>query len=209
MDIGFTQIDLKQEASLREKIYFAVILLLIVVAFARWFYIPKLQQTKLAKVEVKNQQLQIDTLKEFAKIKIPEVIARPQEGEFRTGSKFEKAMAASMKSQQQVVADIVKVLTSHNILGGVSLVGISFGNKADKGMYSSVPMTVEVEGQYSKILNYFGYIEKLGKLVTIDNVEINRKEGTASTIHTKADMSIYVVHDNSAAQVEGQAGGVK
>ena len=59
MEFNFSQIDLKQEAETREKIYFAVILLLIVIAFSRWFYLPKIQEIKMIQVEANNANLQI------------------------------------------------------------------------------------------------------------------------------------------------------
>lgn len=203
MDFNFSQIDLKQEAGGREKIYFAVILLLIVVSFARWFYVPKMKQIKMMQIEIKNNVMQVDTLKQFAQLKIPEPAAKKQEA-VKSGTRFEKAVAASMKSQQQVVADIVKMLTANKVLSGVSLTGMSFAAEVNKGAYSAIPVGIELMGKYSDILNYLGQVEKFGKLVTVDNVELSVSDKASSVIHGKIIASIYIVNPSPASPPPNQ-----
>ncbi|PIR17778.1 MAG: hypothetical protein COV46_02715 [Deltaproteobacteria bacterium CG11_big_fil_rev_8_21_14_0_20_49_13] len=191
-----SQFDLKQEAGSRERIYFIIILLLIVVAFARWFYIPKIKQAKLLRVEIKNQSMQIDTLRQFAKLKIPTL--QPQQADqqatFKTGTMFEKAVEESSKSEQQVIADIVRMLTSNNVLNGVSVSGMNFMPEVNKGNYSTVPIEINLEGKYSGMLNYLGHVEKFGKLVTTDNIELTTSEKAPNVVKAKIDASIYVVN---------------
>ncbi|MBI2341918.1 MAG: type 4a pilus biogenesis protein PilO [Deltaproteobacteria bacterium] len=191
MDFNFSQIDLKQEGSQREKIYFFIIMLLLVIAFARWFYIPKLKEIKLAQIELKNGLMQIDTLRQFAQLKLPELKPAQETEAVKHGTKFEKALAASMKSQQQVVAEMVKLLTSSYMLNGIALSGISFSPEQVKPGYATVPAAIEMDGKYSGIINYLGNVEKFGKLITIDNVELTSKVGTS--VHAKINISIYVV----------------
>jgi Tfp pilus assembly protein PilO len=192
MDFNLSQIDLKQEGSPRERIYFFIIVLLVVVSFARWFYIPKVRDIQLAKVEIKNALMQIDTLKQFAQLKLPDLKPAHENEAVKHGTKFEKALAASMKSHQQVVAGIVKLLTSGNMLNGVSLSGISFSSEQVKTGYAVVPAVIEMDGKYSGVINYLGNVEKFGRLITIDNVELTTKHGTS--IHAMINISIYVLH---------------
>jgi len=196
---GLSQFDLKQEAGNREKIYFGIILLLILVAFARWFYIPKLKDIKMVQIEIKNGRMQVDTLRQFAQLKLPEVKATAQPLAVRGGTRFEQAVEASLKSQQQVVADIVKMLTSANMLEGVSLAGMNFGSEVNKGPYSAIPVDINLEGKYSGILSYLEHVEKFGKLVTADNIELNVKKEDPSLVSAKVSANIYVVHQLSGS----------
>ncbi len=199
MDSDGSQFDLKQEAGGREKIYFAIILLLIVVAFTRWFYIPKMKQIKLMQIEVKNNTMQIDTLKQFAQLKIPEIPKTSLGANIKTGTKFEKAVEASMKSQQQVVADIVKLLTSNNVLNGVSLSGVNFAAEVNKGAYSTIPVGIDLSGKYSGVLNYLEHVEKFGKLVTVDNIELTVEAKAPTVVKAKIGASIYIVNPAGSA----------
>jgi len=194
MDFNIGQIDLKQEAGPREKIYFAVILILIVVSFARWFYLPKLKDIKMLQVEIKNNSMQIDTLKQFTQLKIPEPEKAVENHKLKTGTKFEKAVEASMQSPQQVVADVIKMMTSSNILNGISLTGVSFASEVNKGTYGTIPAALDFEGKYSGLLSYLEHVEKFGKLLTVDNVEVNSKPDSTSKIQAKVNASIYVVY---------------
>lgn len=209
MDLDISQIDLKQEAAGKEKIYFAIILLLIVVTFARWFYIPKVKEIKLLKVEVKNASLQIDTLKQFANLKLPTLQTQPQNHnqQIKSGTKFEKAIEESMKSQQQVVADIVRQLTSQNVLNNVSISGMSFGSEVDKGGYGLIPVSIDVDGRYAGILGYLEHIETFGKLITVDNVELTTDAKSPTYVKAKLNMNIYVVHTGGPGQQAGQPAG--
>jgi len=198
MDLDFSQFDFKQEAGNREKVYFAVILLLIFVSFSRWLYIPKLQQTKVNKIEIKNQKMQIETLKQFAQIKLPEQLVSSGPEDIKTATKFEKAVEESMKSQQQVVAEIVRLLSSSNVLNGIVLTGLTFGSEVNKGMYISIPVSIDIEGKYSGILGYLAQIEKFGKLVIADNIEMTTSKENPTVVHGKVQASIYVVQKDAA-----------
>ncbi len=198
MELGFGSVDLKQEAAPRERIYFGVILLLILVSFARWLYLPKMAEIRKTQIEVKNNLLQIDTLKQFAQLKIPTSVTNAPEQAVRTGTKFEKALEESSKSQQQVVADVVKLLTSSEILNGISISGMAFAAEINKGTYGFIPATIDLDGKYSGLLGYLGHVERFGRLVTIDNFDLKAKEGSASTVHAKVTAKIYIVHPAGA-----------
>lgn len=194
MELNFSQIDLKQEGSGRERVYFALILVLIVVMFARWFYIPKLAKMKQVKVEIKNSLLQIGTLKQFAQLKLPELESPVSQQYISAGTKFERAVEEHMRSQQQVVAEIIKALSTANALKGVIISGINLGDEVNKGAYGAVPLTINLEGKYSGVVSYLSSIERLGKLITIDNIELKVKEGSGSVVEAKVAMNIYLVH---------------
>lgn len=194
MELNFSQIDLKQEGSGRERVYFALILVLIVVMFARWFYVPKLTQMKTVKVEIRNSLLQIGTLKQFAQLKLPEVAAPLAQRSISAGTRFEKAVEEHMRSQQQVVAEIIKALSTANALKGVTMNGINLGAEVNKGAYGAVPLTIDLEGKYSGVTSYLSSIERLGKLITIDNIELKVKDSSGSVVQARVVMNIYLVH---------------
>ena len=202
MEFNFSQIDLKQEAETREKIYFAVILLLIVIAFSRWFYLPKIQEIKMIQVEANNANLQIGTLKQFAQLKLPAPDVQSPELTFTSGTKFEQAIEASKKSQQQVIADIIKKLTSTEVLGSVSLAGMNLGSEVNKGNYGTIPAAIDLDGKYSAILSYMEHVEKFGKLITIDNLELSLNNNSSFLVHAKINANIYVVYPEGAALPE-------
>lgn len=209
METG-SQFDIKQEAGPRERIYFIIILLLIVVAFARWFYIPKIKQAKLLRVEIKNQSMQVDTLRQFAQLKIPTLqpLEADQQATFKTGTRFEKAVEESSRSQQQVIAGIVKMLTSNNVLNGVSISGMNFASEVNRGTYSTIPIDISLEGKYSGVLNYLGHVEKFGKLVTADNIELETSDKASNIVNAKIYASIYVVNPIGATS-QATAGGAQ
>ncbi len=207
MDMSFSQIDLKQEGSGRERVYFAVILVMTVVMFARLLYIPKLAQIKQVKTEIKNSLLQLGTLKQFAQLKLPEAEATSAQQSMSAGTKFERAVEEHMRSQQQVVAEIIKALSTANALKGVTMSGINLGAEVNKGAYGEVPLTIDIEGKYSGVLSYLSNIERLGKLITIDNIELKVKEGSGSAVQARVSMSIYMVHkpgEGPAVPLQGQ-----
>lgn len=194
MELNFSQIDLKQEGSGRERVFFAVILACIVILFARWLYLPKLAQMKMFKAEIKGSLLQIGMLKPFVQFKLPEVAAPTAQQNMSAGTKFERAIEEHMGSQQRVVAEIIKALSTANALRGVTMSGINLGAEVNKGVYGAVPLTIDLEGKYSGVVSYLASIERLGKLITIDNIELKVKEGSGSVVQARVAMNVYMVY---------------
>lgn len=202
MALEFSLVDLKQEASTKERIYFGIILLLIFVAFARWLYIPKMKQIKIASVEIKNLSMQIDTLKKFAQLRLPEAASAQQQNVIR-GNRFAAAVEGSTRPKQEMIAYIVGALTSQDVLKNVSLTGMSFAQEADGSGYIVMPMAIEVEGHYSSIIKYLERIEKMDRLVTADNIELTTVKDKSSIVQAKINVKIFVV--KSAAETAATA----
>lgn len=189
---GFSQIDLKQEATNRERVYFGVILLLMVVAFARWFYLPRISEIKMVKVELKNFSMQIENLKRFSQLKIPET-QLSERSMVIGGAKFNKVVEESTKPKQQVIADVMQSLTMYGNLHGVSLSGITLSDPLDKGGYYVVPLVVDLDGRYSGIMTYLSRIERLDRLITANNIELTVAKDNPASVHGKIVGSIYIV----------------
>jgi len=106
---------------------------------------------------------------------------------------LDRLIEESAKPKKEVVADVVGMLTSNNTLGGVSLKKFSLLSESDRGDYFVVPAEIVLEGSYSGIMNYLGRVEKLNRLVIVDNVELSTSENRPSYVKAKINSSVFVV----------------
>lgn len=211
MEFDISSIDLKQEATKKEKAYFGIILFLILIAFARWLYLPKIAETKALNAKVRSQLMQIDTLKKFAELKLPE-IDMPRQLSVVGGAGFSSALVASTKPKNELMASVVRQITSADWQRGLSFTGMNFGTDIDRGSHIVVPLNIEVSGRYSDVIEYLRKLERSSWLVTADNIELAQAGGKVQKVSAKINVNIFVVKTpeeaaKAAAGTGADAGG--
>ena len=213
-------IDWKQEAQGRERIYFAVFLLLVPVMFGRVLWGPKMAETREIGKELAAIVLQRDTLKDrLAELKKlqAERAAHPEQPEPTTAdstvpSRFAKYLEGKIQSRQAVMGEIVRQLTGPEVMKGLSLNGHSIGSDADAGTYTTVPLELYLEGPFAALVQYFSAVEQVPLLFAVDNISLVSPAEKPGVIQTRLAMTIYVVKSAAAIMsaptaIPGASGG--
>lgn len=202
MELGFSKIDLNDEPTAREKVYFVIVIVLITVAMMRLFWLPGIDGIKKKKVEVNNVKLQISTLRKFIEIdrKIPS--SRPAGDKIGNNRPLEAALAQMGEDPKKVMADVVRDITSRRFMGSIVLNNLSFESAIAKSGYTEVPITLSVLGTFSALQSYLTMLEKLDYLITVDNVVFRLSEDHPGLVVADLNASIYV-----GGSVEGLEGG--
>lgn len=196
MELNFSKIDLNEEPSAREKIYFGVILVLIAVAIMRLIYFPTLAGIKNKKADINNVKLQMSTLEKFIEIDrriepLPGVAANTD----KSNENLEKALFKMSKNPKKMIADTVKEITSRNAMGSVILNNLSLKPAVVRGSYVSIPVSLNVIGTFTAMQSYLTMIEKLDYLVTIDNISFELSEAHPGLVTADLNASIYASGD--------------
>lgn len=195
MEMNFSNVDLKQEASSREKVYFFVILALIVFMFARVVWLPKAQSTKLTKTKIQATKVQVDTLKKFMDEKLKEkpvqqvVQEVPAAG---VGEQLERLLEKN-KSGAIVASNLVDVLTTPKSIKGLRIISMNFGTEVMKDGFYILPMELEIGGQFRAFNKYIGQLEYFPYILTINNININAGTSSKSEVLAKLSLNLYIV----------------
>ncbi|MBI4367434.1 MAG: hypothetical protein HY543_11495 [Deltaproteobacteria bacterium] len=199
-------IEWKQAVPGREKLYFPLMWVLIVVMFGRMFWGPRLGATALIKEELENVNLQVQTLAGRL-----EEVRKHQEGrptapapapapttEGKSTERFAEYLLGKVQSRQAVLGSVIQELTGPQILRGLVLNGHSVGSDVDGGNYLSIPLELNLEGQFPATVQYLSSAEKLPLLFTIDNLTLSAPPERPGQIQTKLMTTVYVVKSASA-----------
>ncbi|MBI2345916.1 MAG: hypothetical protein HYV03_03360 [Deltaproteobacteria bacterium] len=205
-------IEWKQEAQLREKIYFFAILLLVVVMFARVLWGPKAAQTRDSQKQVELVSLRVETLKkrlgELKKLQASrsqQQVPPPTTG--GPNARFDPYRMGAVRSRQEVMSEVIRALTGPQALQGLVLNGHSIGSDADAGSYLIVPLEFTIEGPFAAMLQYLDKVEELPLLLTVDNVTLTAPAETPDRVQAKLATAVYVVKSAAAITGEGPSPG--
>lgn len=190
MEFDLKNIDLKEEASIREKAYFAVILILILVSFARWLYVPELKAIKTASVQISNLNLQIDTLKKFESLTAAQPVAAAAAA---TNPAIEKIIGGTRRGKAAIINEVLVKLNSKELMRGLTLGSTSITSEADQGNFIRVPITLGFTCSFAGISYYLSELEKLELPIIIDNIELQAKEDDRSTLNGRLNVDVYVI----------------
>ncbi len=192
MGIGFSKIDLNEEPSGRERIYFFVILALILFAISRLLIIPTMDVIKARKIDIKSARLQIETLQKF--INIDKKIEKPRQSpqaQKALDQRLEVALRKTQKNSREIIAEVVSEVTSRRRMGSVVLNSLSFKDAIARSGYTVMPLSISVLGTYSALRNYLLMLEKANFLFTVDNINFSVTEETRGLISAQIETSIY------------------
>ena len=192
MEMSFSKIDWNEEGSAREKIYFFVVLALIVFMFLRVLWLPTLDKIKGNKGEIKNIKLQTSTLEKFIDLDKKLASAKPAKAAEEIDKEIQTILSKSSKNPQTVITDVVNKMTGRDALGSMTLESISFQPLNALGGYASIPIALSVQGTFSALQNYLSRLEKIEYLFTIDNIKFAESENHTGLIKADIAAKLYV-----------------
>lgn len=197
MGLTTSKIDWSAEPSNRERIYFFVILFLVVVAFARVFWLPSLAIIEKNKADIKSVKMQIKILEDFVKINQKIAPQKPKISKEAVDLKLEEALKGKTGKPHDVISSVTQVLAGKDVVGNLSLQNISFKAPHAESGYAKFPITIEVLGTFSNIQSYLSKLEKIDYLFTVDNIKMLRSEEHSGLLTGDLSCSLYVVASGS------------
>lgn len=209
MELNLAKIDWEQEPSAREKVYFFLILILIVFAFARLLWLPTFAKIKVKKQEIENVKMQVSTLEKF--IKINKKIEPQKKVQTTKGVNvgIESVLEEMPDDPQEAIAKVIQEITSRRSLGSATLESVSFKSPVAQTGYAAVPILLSVEGTFSALQNYLSRLEKIRYLFTVDNIIFKGSDLHPGLIKADLKCNLYVGAIKGLSLIEGAATGDK
>ncbi len=190
MGLSFGKIDMNQEAPLREKIFFGIILLLLVTTFFRVLWAPKGNEIDKESVKITNLYSQVKTLEKFLNIEFPKRLNLKSKD--LLDIKQIKSLLGEKGEAHAEVADLIGLLGNDEILSGARLLSIDSMPLIEKEGFNMIPVQFILKGRFSSIARYFRKIEELNKPLNIDRLEVTSKpeDGNLLTASVRANLFI-------------------
>lgn len=193
MELGFSKVDWQQEASTRERIYFGVVLLLVIVAAMRLLWIPKYEQIQKRKQEIKNVQLQVDTLRKFIDVEKKPPSKPKLERKTIAAGRLQRMLEEVPEDPQQMIAAVIQEITSRKKMKGLTLMGMSFDPAEAGSGYTTIPLKLILRGTFSGLQTYLAKVEREGQLFAVDNLKLRTLDDHPGLIEAELSASLYIM----------------
>lgn len=146
---------------------------------------PKRAELKTVQDNLKQKTQQLKTFKDQAN-QLPKVqrqMAAKQE-------EFNIAMAALPDKRE--IPSLLKGVSAAAQDAGLVVFLFKPEKEEIKDYYKKIPVSIDVEGRYHQITDFFYQIVKLNRIVNIDNVDVKTKKGGSLSMKCRAVTYMFV-----------------
>lgn len=196
MFLGLDIVDWRREPSQREKIYFALVFVILIALFWRLWWLP--QQHKIDKIdgELKSLELQEEALVkliEATKLQVKTAVeaAESTVDEEMIDERIRRALKRHEGSPAEEETAIVHLISSRRMLGGLALRGMQSQEAADAKSHTLIPIKITVEGTFNNILRFLQRLEAVERPVIVKSVQLSRVSGHPGVISAELIINLY------------------
>lgn len=191
ISIGLGTLDWKQEASIRERLLFGLILVMVLFGFFRFFWSPKRSQIHQGRQQLATLKMQIETLQ-----KLMETEAKRTQGlapaPGKEGEPAEARWLAYATGKPDILVEELTQYLMPQSLGGMELVKLGFPERQFREGFTVVPMEVDLKGKFASFVSWLKKIETLPRLVEVGTIRLEAPEG-GGPLNLHITLSLYVV----------------
>ncbi len=174
---------MNDEPNLREKIIFLAALVVILVIFLETMWQPTSAKNRVMKYDLAGQMQQIDATRKLidATRSQLETIAAEPEVPSNADPYVKKILERKVVDFTEELNSTADMIANRKIAGKAKIIKVEIGARKDEKNFSSIPITVEMEGKYTAIRDYLRTIENLGRPLLVKSFAM-RAEGEKETV---------------------------
>ncbi len=185
----------------RQLIFFGAILLL-GGGFAFLVYLPKAEAIRQTEESVASLEDKI----RLGKIKAKTLPALQKE-KAEVDEKLEAAL--ELLPDEREIPSLLKEISENGIDAGLEFKLFVPEVEAAKDFYVEIPVTIEVEGEYRNVAEFFYKVSKMTRIVNIVNVSMRPKEVLSTTLVTRCNAVTYRFKEKEKETDKGKPKSIK
>ena len=177
-----------------------VVLTLVVILGAYWyfFYSPQHKTLKKLQNEYQSQQKKLKDYKKKARA-LAEYEKKFQEARDRL------AFALRALPDKKEVPSLLTGISSAGNEAGLDFLLFQPGKPVQKDFYSEIPVQMEVRAGFHQLAHFFDKISRLNRIVNIEDLQLTTsKEGTDLTASCKAVTYMFTKEENKNNKKKGK-----
>jgi len=190
--------NLEQEPSFREKIYFAAVLGGLMLLFVNVFWEPQAEKIKTERSTLNGIKLEVDAVKlliDFTKNQLAMQQMEAPKQQIEINEKVKRVLERKVVDPQADIHSTVGLLAGKRFSRKVKIDDISIGNALEKETYSMVPMTIQLRGRYGNIQSYFIALERIDRPLVVKRFTFRDDKDNTGLIKATLDIELYIVKE--------------
>ncbi|BAU22837.1 hypothetical protein THC_0442 [Caldimicrobium thiodismutans] len=174
----------EETSTKREKILLIVGTILVpLFLFYKFYYLPAQEKIKILNEDIKKLEIEIAKLESFVK----------REKELEAQLKNRKIFLEEIKTilpNEKEVPQLLKDVNSMAKKNGLEILKFTPGSEEKKDFYNIIYFDMQFKGTFSEIIKFLNDVEKLPRLVTLNNIEFS-PEAKEEKIMVKSTFKTY------------------
>lgn len=195
------KIEWSQEAPTREKLWFLLVLVLVVYVFATLLWFPQRAKGRGIDKKIEKAQAQVDALEKVLAAQAVQQAApaaAPAPGSTEADPRFAAYLDGKIRDREEVLGSVMQEVGSPKVLKNVTLLDMVFGDDDKQTDYVRVPFSLSLEGEFGETLAYLERIEKKPLLVIYDGIAMSALAENPLKLTTRLQASLFVVQSAEA-----------
>ncbi|MDD9155789.1 type 4a pilus biogenesis protein PilO [Aliivibrio sp. S4TY2] len=179
------ELDEITEWPLLPQLLVIVILCFVVQGMGYWFWIkPMIQDIE----QLKQKEL---SLKSTVKYKYNQVAAMPKMENQLNELNLRYEFLAQQLPAQKELASMLSGINQVGIQNKLTFTRIDWGEKQNKAFLYKLPLNIELTGQYHNIGSFSEAMADLPRIVSLENIDMQRVSTESSTLHFRVMAYTY------------------
>lgn len=190
----------KADSLTKKQKILIVVLTLVVILGAYWYFFYSPQHKTLNKLN-KEYQAQQKKLRDYKKK--ARALAEYEKKFQQARDRLAFALRA-LPNKKEVPSLLTGISTAGNE-AGLDFLLFQPGNPVQKDFYSEIPVQIEVTAGFHQLARFFDKISRLNRIVNIENLQLTTsKEGTDLTASCKAVTYMFTKEENKNNKKKGK-----
>lgn len=182
------EFDWNKPASTREKVLFALILLLATILFLRGLYVEKLLEARQVQVQLKVLQAEASVLRQFLE-RTPTITPTPAS---RTSDDIKiQVLDETLESPFRDLPTLLPRLTDRRFLEGIRIISLSFQPATSEGGYTRVDFTMEAAGSFGEVVSFLERLEELPALFHVRDLVVSTEPGRGTEVRAELSLRFF------------------
>lgn len=192
---GKPKVGLEQEASLREKLFFGVVLFCFLLIFSSYFWTPESKKVKALEQERSGIEMQADSLEkliETTQAQMAKQINEPQQ-EKKADDRVQKILERKVTDTTKEINTVVEMMSHKKIAKQLQIADITTGKMIDEKNYTVIPIIVEFDGRYAAIEDYLRSLETIEFPMLVKSFNLSVDKTSSRFLHGKIEVNLFIV----------------
>ena len=185
---------LDQRVTAREKVFFVVTLIGLLILFINVFWQPQLEIIKAGRKDLVGLEQQADALSgliEATKRQLLMEQSVPKE-EMKLDERTKKMLERRVVDPLSEIHASVGLLSSRRLSRSVKVDDVDIGQMVEQENYSVVPISLHLKGRFGAIQNYFSSLKNLDRPLIVKTFRLSGNAASVGMVDVSVDLELFI-----------------
>ena len=187
-------VSLDQPMNAREKIFSAIIMVVLLILFMNLFWTPQSATIEAQRSDLENVRMEMDAIKRLIDSAKNQLMIQREfpKKKKKADEKVERMMDRTVVDPLSEIHSTIGLLSSRRFSRKVEVEDVNIGDTVEREEYSEVPIYVQLSARYGGLIQFFGKLENIDRPMVVKGFELD-EGGDEGIIEGSIDVVLFIV----------------